>query len=471
MIAKKELISFFENVEDDTLEFFHDGDPAKAAVIISKLNSLAKQVNEHLREIVEADGTDRVILKMTNAALSDITSSILSTMKCFQKIISDEKSDYEELREQVCLEEGKIALKMRFGIKRETKLVFPEADMRKVYEELTKLGELNNDFFTVNYLYQNSVWKYLPQISAYDTAIVMQGPIEYTYDFTLETLYRYREIYPDAIIILSTWKSEITEEFRWRAESIGIIILETNMPEDRGAFNVKLQLLGSYTGISLASEIEGIRYVLKTRTDQRIFLPDFLTYMKNLLKMYKVQSEELTERIIFLGGYQSSCTCPFEICDFMAFGAVEDIKKIYESSGDSDRLCKDGAANPYYLTTRARVLFERTHVDNFREIVTMSEAERKDIARELMTFLCPETYIALAYYERVFAKRALTDEDDIHVLYWDFLKRCVIIVDQEQLQFYWFKYEHKNLNTTNLISQGSLTASAWLDIYLNWDKT
>ena len=469
-MLKKDLISIFETIEDETLSLFNDYVPEKVTVIISKLNYLAKQVNEHLCTIIDEEGTDRVLLKRTQKALKEITRSIFSAMNHFQTLISNENADYDKLQELICIEEGKISLIIRFGIKCEPQLSTPDGGMREVYQWLQKVGEFNNDFYTVNYLYQNSVWKYLPQISAFDTAIVMQGPIEYKYNFTLETLYRYRAIYRDAVLILSTWKGEVTDEFRWRAESIGVILLETIMPEDNGAFNVKLQLLSSFTGISLASEFEEIKYVLKTRTDQRIFLPDFLTYMKNLLRMYKAQAEELTERVIFLGGYQSSCTCPFEICDFLAFGAVEDVKKIYESSGNSDRLCKDGAANPYYLSTRARVLLERAHADNFQEIQTMSEGERKDISRELMSFLCPETYIAITYYERVFAKRALTDEDDIHIHYWDFLKRCVIIVDQEQLQFYWFKYEHRYLNTTNLISTGNLTTSVWLDIYLNWEK-
>ena len=46
-----------------------------------------------------------------------------------------------------------------------------------------------------------------------NTAIIIQGPIKNYETFVIETIKIYSKIFPDALIVLSTWKDEINKSF------------------------------------------------------------------------------------------------------------------------------------------------------------------------------------------------------------------------------------------------------------------
>ena len=110
-------------------------------------------------------------------------------------------------------------------------------------------------------------------------AIVMQGQIAKDDSFTESTLYHYRKMYPDATIILSTWDDEPADIIS-RLESKGIICLCNEYPEKEnyGRGNLNLQLINTKNGVVLAAKRSEIKYILKTRTDQRIYMNNFLQY-------------------------------------------------------------------------------------------------------------------------------------------------------------------------------------------------
>ncbi|MBR3050746.1 MAG: hypothetical protein IKG61_04770 [Selenomonadaceae bacterium] len=133
-----------------------------------------------------------------------------------------------------------------------------------------------------------------------DTAIVIQGPIAYNNDYTVETFKLYRSIYPNAPIVVSTWKGEATSSFRRVCRENLIVLLENEMPEDRGFGNVNLQLESSLQGVKFIRQNTSAKFVLKTRTDQRINYFDFLVYFKNLRKTFPPKGDRLRERIILI---------------------------------------------------------------------------------------------------------------------------------------------------------------------------
>ena len=154
----------------------------------------------------------------------------------------------------------------------------------------------------VNFKYQlfdrRSYFK--PTHTLDDTAIVIQGPIAYNNDYTVETFKLYRSIYPNAPIVVSTWKGEATSSFRRVCRENLIVLLENEMPEDRGFGNVNLQLESSLQGVKFIRQNTSAKFVLKTRTDQRINYFDFLVYFKNLLKTFPPKGDRLRERIILI---------------------------------------------------------------------------------------------------------------------------------------------------------------------------
>lgn len=81
-------------------------------------------------------------------------------------------------------------------------------------------------------------------------------------------------------------------------------------------------------GVRYVKENTPAKFVLKTRTDQRINLFSFLVYFKNLLETFPPKGDKLRERIIFLNSNMTK-SFPFYFNDYLSFGHVEDIFKLY----------------------------------------------------------------------------------------------------------------------------------------------
>ena len=117
-----------------------------------------------------------------------------------------------------------------------------------------------------------------------DTGIVIQGPIQKDGDFTLKTALLYRKLYPFVPIVISTWNGEIYNKLIGECKTNKIDIIENVIPKDGGVGNHIFQMTSSYLGIKYISDNYRVRYVLKCRTDQRIFREDILLYLKDLMK-------------------------------------------------------------------------------------------------------------------------------------------------------------------------------------------
>ena len=164
-------------------------------------------------------------------------------------------------------------------------------------------------------------------ISIDDVGIVIQGPIYEDGNFTLETCKFYRSLYPNIPIVISTWRGGVDDEFARQCQAIGVIVIANEMPQGPDFQHVVLQMTSSIIGINLiTTHFKNVKYVLKQRTDQRLNMSDFLLYFKNLLRVYPPTDDKLEARLAFL-----SCSIwdPFYICDYMAFGTVNDMKKLY----------------------------------------------------------------------------------------------------------------------------------------------
>lgn len=461
MWTKNELIDEFNAIENDIFDVARasDTDPHSLSVVINRINEFAKLANIHITGLIEESGDyDSLLKSRMKYTLVELVSSILGLMQILetQKIILG-KND-EELSVLI----QKVTELLRFEIISQPQKNVGDISIQSVFGDLAQLSGGNKDYYVINHLYQNSCWRFLPRFHIDDVAIVMQGPFAKDNDFTLETLIRYRYIYPEVVIILSTWEGEVDELTAWKLGIFKIILLENKMPKDTGFVNVKLQLTSSRVGIQKAKEIGKTKYVIKTRTDQRLFLPDFLMLMRSSIHNYKCNQSGMKERILFLGGAHSFCTCPFQLTDFLTFGNIEDVEHFYSASGDSKRFVKGDTSDINYLVYRSKNILERSHDDSFQAIFSMNRAAKIKLARELVSVLDPETYLSLTFYESYILGREITDSDDTLALYWNFLKKGVIIIDSDQLLLYWYKYDNKYYNENSLISNGGLTNSAWL---------
>ena len=194
------------------------------------------------------------------------------------------------------------------------------------------LSSTKNSFFTFHlrpkYAYdvKNSVYssKYLSNI-----AIIIQGPIQLKENFTLETIKLYKIIYPEAKVILSTWRGE-NEKSILKAKEYGAEVILNKKPNDYGygqkasSYNLNLQLISTKEGISLAKKLN-YKYSIKTRTDMRLYKPNIFGFFISMMNLFPLENAKLQDKRIFVS---SIATCKYRIyglTDVLMFGKTKDM--------------------------------------------------------------------------------------------------------------------------------------------------
>lgn len=236
-------------------------------------------------------------------------------------------------------------------------------------------------------------------------AIVMQGPIRVEDDFTIETVKYYRNFYPKAEIIVSTWSDENAKTLE-RVRLAGADVLLCEKPSSGGHLNINYQLKNSREGIFKAKE-RGVQYIAKTRTDQRISKPFIFEYMINLLKQYPSREpEKQNQRLVALSMNYGNMFYPYFMSDFFYFGTADEMSRLFSISADD------------------RKPFKMPHESSKREYAKYAYA--------------PEVFIMKNYMKSLGCSGDCTVKD-----YWEGILKYLVCVDMKTLDIYWPKYEGK----------------------------
>lgn len=85
----------------------------------------------------------------------------------------------------------------------------------------------------------------------------------------------------------------------------------------------------------------------------------------------------------------------------------------------------------------------------------------------IKNLMAPEQYIIIKFVEKYINNKIISD--DLLLEYHKVLKNYLIIINKDDLGFYWFKGWHKYYqpNFYNRIRSGQLNFQLWLHIYLN----
>ncbi len=265
-------------------------------------------------------------------------------------------------------------------------------------------------------------------------AIVVQGPVITEENFTIESLRLYRYNMPDALLILSTWY--IPEELNSEIESCNIQVIINKRPDNPGVQNVNMQIIATRAGV-IAAEKMGAEYILKTRTDQRIYHPSIDVYLLNLLSCfplsheYPAQAKRLVAISLNTFRYRM-----YGISDMFLFGWVSDMV-MYWNIPEDDRLV------PSSRDTKGRL--------------TWKEASRRRFC---------EVYFCTEYLKKIGKECIFTLEDSFRVM-----KEHFIIIDREALRLYWHKY---TINSDRYAGYGlydpEISFNDWLLLYNAFDK-
>jgi hypothetical protein len=322
-----------------------------------------------------------------------------------------------------------------FLIKKKTILLF---------KYLIYFLEKSNYFFNYKiyskYLHVNNKVSY----SSNKFAIIVQGPsFDNSYDFTSETLRYYSKKFPNSIIIFSSWEKDINQ-IKCQLFKKNVHFLRNKLPNYPGSLNINLQAISTRNAILYAKKL-GCRYVLKTRSDLRIYSEDFQKYLFDLINFYKLKKNLISKqkaRII-----STSFTLRYRIyglADLCLFGHVDDLYKYFNISTDKS--------------------LER----KFQLLLT-NKKESDDNLYYIENSFCPEIYFFCNYFNKLNIKLKWTAVDYLKKLSENF-----IIIDNRSLNIYWKKSNkvdnHFNKDIDVNIKSTEFYFSDWLNIFYKFNN-
>ena len=231
----------------------------------------------------------------------------------------------------------------------------------------------------------------------YKTAIVIQGPLKREDNFTLETVRLYKCLYPECILILSTWCNEEAYLDPFYKENIFVCLSEP--PVHSGALNCSYQAVSSHAGIARAVEI-GCERICKTRTDQRFYLPDLFAYLEDLLDTFPLRIETKQKERIIAISYTTFSHRPYHICDMFLYGNAYDIIRYFpDKVDDRDRRPIQWIDNIEYSKLRAgEVWFTANYIESLGYELKWTPEDSDYYLREL--FLVLDTSLLDLYWAK-----------------------------------------------------------------------
>lgn len=247
------------------------------------------------------------------------------------------------------------------------------------------------------------------------SAIILQGQLIAEDNFTVETVRTYARLFPDALVIVSTWDTDDQEIIgQLRMEKNCHLVL-SSYPDHSGLLNLNYQVTTTMAGVRKAKEL-GREYIFKTRCDYRFYKKGLLDYLYCLLQEFPVDRTCRGQRyrIVAGGEVRNSMYRPFWLADQFNYGYVDDILQYWDHPLDPMDISKRDVS---------MAIKERHY--------TWNERTENRLAVE------PE--LVLDFLERAEGHRPGSTVRE----YWEAVRKRFILVSRQELGFYWFKYDHK----------------------------
>ena len=271
-----------------------------------------------------------------------------------------------------------------------------------------KRDDYSNDFLTYwnRPKYSRVIHYRKNSKSSSEVGIVLQGPLLLKDHFTLESVKLYKQLYPKCPVIVSTWKNENADELKKIRDAGGIVLL-SDYPIVRGHERVNWQKKSSITGIRYAKEIR-CKYVLKSRTDQRIYGNDVMNYFKSLIDFFPIKISSKANKRIICCSLSTISNRIYNISDMLLFGDIDDMILYFNPVDAEDRV-------PGWQI-----------FDEKKEPVKYAQARPGEI------------YFATHYLENCGFTLKWTFEDSDY-----YRNQMFIVVDAEAIDLFWPKYTRK----------------------------
>lgn len=263
------------------------------------------------------------------------------------------------------------------------------------------------------------------EIDKKEFGIIIQGPISTKKElaFLRETLEIYKKIFPKTIIIISTWQNSFTENLQ---NDDYIKIHKSEKPKDPGLGNINYQIKSTSNAIKILKK-EGIKNILKTRTDCRLLKPNLKSFFLSLQKTF-ISTNPKNSRIFA----SNIATCKYRIyglTDILLFGKTEEIELYFKDE------------------TEVEILKNYSFNRIINETAVMSEI-----------LLCAR-----------YLKNKGIQLDWTLEHWWQCLSKYFGIVDANTIDLFWYKYdwnfEQRFVRNYLFKSSRSIEFSEWFSMY------
>ena len=272
------------------------------------------------------------------------------------------------------------------------------------------------------------------------TAIVLQGPIAHEEDFTAETCRIYAETMPDCQLILSTWKDTPEEELDV-IRRLGVDVVVCEKPTLPGLFNVNMQIASAAAGVKHAVDC-GAQWVLKSRTDHRLYFPESLTSLVAMAKSLPPTGDAaaLQRYRIFGIGLGNLKFGPYHVTDQTVFGHADDMLAYWKPA------LREDSGLSHWPKDITRIYME----------VPLGE---------LCRYGTPECYLASRFLEHLGRPVEWTLADS-----WAAFRDHFGCVDHSMVDLYWHKSQSRTLleDATlygSITNRKELTFLDWMQIH------
>ncbi len=174
-------------------------------------------------------------------------------------------------------------------------------------------------------------------------ALVMQGPVLHELSFTLETLKIYSQLYPTLDLVLSTWEDEDLGAIE-AAQLPRLHIVRNAKPSVPGPSNINFQITSAKQGLVYAIEHLQPDYLLKTRTDMRMYNPNFLLDMLALLDGFAARPEHgQAQRLLIISDVVKYMM--YAVPDKNMFGSAREMWRYWDQPLDARAAAKLSGGN------------------------------------------------------------------------------------------------------------------------------
>lgn len=304
----------------------------------------------------------------------------------------------------------------------------------KTFKSLLRIhGFAKDGFFTYHYRPKKAekVLNYMPE-SMPNVCIVIQGPIKKEDNFTIETIKLYKKYYRKTPIVVSTWDTESEEDLNIIKQLCGDDnVCISHFEKD---CSVNYQRTTSSAGVAKATEI-GCRYVLKTRTDQRIYQSRILSSFIKLMHDYPILIKCSAKGRIISCGLSTFSDRLYNVSDMMIFGFTEDVQRYFSCPKDTRDYAK------------------------FEDIVYHNHEQYWADYSKLRT---GEIWYTTHYIESLGFELKWTKADSDY-----FRNELYVIIDDAMLDLYWDKYTNKEYRWRNYETKESLHQVSFMEWWIN----